>query len=211
LKAPRYIRSTTMLLGLVNLGLAFLVIVLWREGQARVLEPGRLVVPPLTLPDLTALDSPPMSSVDVTTIRNHAVFYARRSFYEPPAPSVEIPPPEYDLAGTLGLRDGKRVAFVKKRADHSSRALHIGDEVESWRVEAIDATRVVLARNEQRCELLSKSAKATTGLIHGPTTPRGPQPSLRVLTGTPSGTSQGVPASSSSQARLYRPPPPLAQ
>jgi hypothetical protein len=148
-----------------------------------------------------------MRSVEVGTIRDQAVFYATRSFYQPPATPVEIPPPDYEMAGTLRLTDGKRIAFVRKKADRSSRTLHLGDDLEGWRVEAIEPDRIVIARNEQNAELRSNSVASASGLIRGSNSPRIAQTGVRVLSATGSGASIGRAQSTSSEARIYHPPP----
>lgn len=203
----KYIRLTTVLLTLLNGGLAVLVSFLWNGGQARVREPANLAVSPLTLPDLADLNSTSMRGVDVAAIRDQALFHAHRSFYRPPQPSLEIPPPEYVLAGTMGLQDGKRVAFVKKRADQSTRTIHVGDDLDGWRVQLVETARVVVARDAQSAELLDARGDLAHGLIRGASSPRVTETGLRVLGGTASGTSHTSVSSVSAEARTYRPPP----
>jgi len=48
-------------------------------------------------------------------IRDQAVFYATRSFYQPPATLVEVPPPDYEMAGTLRLTDGSELRLSARR------------------------------------------------------------------------------------------------
>jgi hypothetical protein len=200
------LRITTISLALLNVALALGVALLWKQGQTRVLEPATLVVPPLPLPDLAALNSIPMSSVDVATIRNQAVFYASRSFYQPAPAPVEVASPEYEMAGTLRLSDGKRIAFVRRKADRSSRTLHLGDNLDGWRVQIIDADRIVLGYNEQTAELRSNTVAGVSGLIRGPSAPPTAQTGIRVLgaagSGAPRAAGQG-----SVEARTYHPPP----
>jgi hypothetical protein len=110
------------------------------------------------------------------------------------------------MAGTLRLADGKRIAFVKRKADQSSRTLHLGDDLEGWRVQLIDPDRIVLDRNEQSAELRSRSGAGGSGLIRGGSTPRTVQSGIRVLGAAGSGPILGAPAGPG-QTRLYRPPP----
>ena len=203
----KYIRLTTVLLALLNGGLVVLVSFLWNGGQARVREPANLAVSPLTLPDLADSSSTSMRGVDVAAIRDQALFHAHRSFYRPPPPSMEIPPPEYVLAGTMGLQDGKRVAFVKKRSDQSTRTIHVGDELDGWRVQLVETARVIVVRDAQTAELLDTQHDPTHGLIHAAPAPRVTQTGPRVLGGTASGTSPTSVSSVSAQARTYQPPP----
>lgn len=205
MKSPRV---ATVSLTLLNVALALLVFLLWNRGQARVTEPERLIVPPLSLPDLAALNSVPMRSVEVATIRDQAVFYASRSFYQPPAAPVEVAPPDYEMAGTLRLAEGKRIAFVRRKADRSSRTLHLGDDLEGWRVEAIEPARIVIGHNEQTAELHSNSVASPSGLIHGAGGgPHVAQAGIRVLSATGSGTFGGQTQSTAREARTYHPPP----
>jgi hypothetical protein len=203
------VRLPTVLLGALNLGLGALIAMLWHGGQLRVKEPETLIVPPLTLPDLSALNSTPMPSVDAATIRDQSVFYVSRSFYTPPPPPVEIPAPAYDFSGTMRLADGKRIAFVKGKTDLRSRTLHVGDDVDGWHVQAIEADRVILDRSEQTAELTANKTASPAGLIRGPVTPRIAQTGIRVLGATDSGTPRSAASDLSARARTYQPPPPL--
>jgi hypothetical protein len=206
------LRLTTLLLLLLNGVLGVSVVVLWTRGEKRVTEPARLSVPPLALPDMTALSSVPMPSVDIAGIREQAVFYASRAFYRPPAAPTQVPAPEYDISGTLRLADGKRIAFVKRKADQSSRTLHVGDDLEGWHVQLIDADRIVLDRNEQSAELRSGAAGVgTAGLIRGPGAPRALQTGIRVLGATGPGALPLPALGAARDARLFRPPPPAGK
>jgi hypothetical protein len=200
-------RLTTLLLLVLNGGLAALVAFLWDSGQARVREPEHLVVKPLTLPDLADLSSTPLRGVDIAAIRDRAVFHVRRSFYQPPPPSLEIPPPQYELAGTLGLRDGKRVAFVKRKSDQGSLTLHVGEDLDGWHVQDIQPTRVIVVRDSQQSELSQPNAGHDPGIIRGVSTPRIAQSGPRVLSGTGPGIPRMAGTSVSTEARTYRPPP----
>jgi hypothetical protein len=143
--------------------------------------------------------------VDVAKIRDNALFYSRRSFYEPPPPSQSIPSPEYDFAGSMDLPQGKRVAFVKAKSDHASRMLHLGDDLDGWRVDSIEATKVVLVRDDHRTELTSTAAPMA-GLIHGVSSPSAAQTGPHVLGSQ--AMSFALPPRQQTTARTYRPPPP---
>jgi hypothetical protein len=205
------IRVTTVALITLNLGLAAWVALLWNRGQAQVREPATLVTPPLELPNLSVLNSTPMPGVDASTIRNQAVFHSSRSFYEPPPVPVEVTAPEYEMAGTLRLADGKRIAFVKRKADRSSRTLHVGDDLEGWRVQVIDADRIVLDHNEQTAELRAGTGTGVSGLIRGPGIPRTVVTGIRVLGASGSGAAQAGGQALSLGARTYRPPTPVGK
>ncbi len=204
-------RVTTVLLALANLALLSCVVLFWRHGQARVMEPATLVVPPLSLPDLAAANSIPMASVDVATIRNQAIFYASRSFYQPPPAPVDVAAPEYEMAGTLRLADGKRIAFVKNKADRSSRTLHLGDDLEGWHVQNIEPDRIVLNHNDQTAELRSSTTTGASGLIRGSSAHHIVQTGIRVLGAGGSGAPPVAGSPSSDDARIYKPPRPVGK
>ncbi len=198
-------RAVPLFLIAINAGLTIGAVQIWRDGETRVHAVEHLAAHDMSLPDLTVLTPVRVSTVDIATIRDKAMFYSRRSFYEPPPPSQSIPSPEYDFAGSMDLSQGKRIAFVKTKSDHTSRMLHLGDDLDGWRVDAIEPTRVVLARDDHRTELAS-AASSIVGLVHGPAiapvAPAGPH-----VLGSQA-TSYPLPARPLTAARTYRPPPP---
>jgi hypothetical protein len=206
LKPLKAIRLLTAMLGFINAGLLASLPVIWHTGQARIRHSDHIAAHPLSLPDLSVLTAASAPKADVTAIRDNALFYSRRSFYEPPPPSQLIAPPEYELAGTMRLPDNKRLAFVKRKSDHASRSLHVGEDLEGWRVESIEASRIVLARNEQRTEVTSNVVVPATGLIHGDADPHVTQSATGVLRSR----ATLAPARRDMRAdvRTYRPPPP---
>ena len=202
------INLTTASLALLNSCLIALTVFAWRNGQQRVREPAQLSIPTLPFPDLTASKTTSMPSVDVAAIRDQAVFHNRRSFYQPPPPSEAIPTPDYDFAGSMGLPQGNRVAFVKRKSDQSSRTVHVGDDLDGWRVQLIDTARILVVRDAQHYELKAASTAGTSGLIRGSTNPSIAQSGIRVLTGQVTSNSRVLNTSMPTQARTYRPPPP---
>lgn len=198
------IRVLTVSLALLNCGLVALLIFSWQSGQRRVREPEVLRPHSLAPTDLSALNAMPTVSTDLSAIREEAVFHSRRSFYQPPTPSQVILPPDYDLAGTMVVHDGKRIAVVKKRSDQTSRTLHAGDDLDGWRVQFIEAAKVIVFREDQHAELTGKSIVPAPGLVQGAQSPHvvqsGPG-TVGVLGPSP------LPPAPSNQVRLYRPPP----
>jgi len=199
---------STIALALLNAGLIALTIEVWRIGQDNVHAPQNLSTRSLSLPNLSVLDAPPMAVVDGATIRDNAVFHSRRSFYEAPTPSQAVAAPDYDFAGTMGLPQGKRVAFVKKKADQSNRTLHVGDDLDGWRVESIDITNMVVEHDGQRYELKSAVATPGLGLVRGNAGPRVAQSTLHVLGAQGTAARVQPPHGSADSVRTYRPPPP---
>jgi hypothetical protein len=208
----KQLRATTIALSVLNLGLAVAVVLAWTRGQERVAQPATLVAPPLDMPDLSVSNSIPMPSVDVATIRSQSVFYASRSYYEPPPAPTEVAPPEYEMSGTLRLADGKRIGFVKNKADRSSRTLHVGDDLDSWHVQVIEQDRIVLDRNQQIAELHTSTGGGVSGLIRGSASaPRTALSGIRVLEATRSGVTQPGSQAPSLEARTFRPPGPVGK
>jgi hypothetical protein len=196
----------TMPILLAALNAAFLVAVfmVWRVGQRHIHEPEHLAVRAVSLPDLGALNVSTLADVNAAEIRDNAVFYSRRSFYEPPVPSQILPVPDYDFAGSMALPRDKRVAFVKRKSDHVSRTLHVGDDLDGWRVGGIEASKVVLLREDQRVELASTGNAPASGVVHGTFAPRMAQSALHTLGGQGS---SSAPATRESAPRIYHPPP----
>ena len=200
-------RITTTLLVILNLGLAATAGFLWKAGQKKIMEPVDLQVMPLPPLDLSALNSVPVPSVEVANIRDQAALYASRSFFQPPPVPVSVASPEYELAGTLRLADGKHIAFVTRKVDHGTRTLHLGDDLDGWQVAAIEPDRVNLANDQQFAELRPASKGAGQGLIRGAAAPAPAVTGIRVLGGGSSAVTPMTTGGSPGGARVYRPPP----
>jgi hypothetical protein len=198
------VHVVTISLAFLNCGLVALLIFSWESGQRRVHELEALPPHNLSQTDLSALDPMPAQIPDLARIRDEAVFHNSRSFYRPPAPSQIIPPPDYELAGTMGVRDGKRVAVVKKRSDQTSRTIHVGDDLDGWRVQSIQAAKVVVIREDQHAEIAGKSVTSAPGLVPGGQSPHVAQSGIHTIGGQGS---SPLPATPSNEVRLYRPPP----
>ena len=203
----------TVFLGLLNACLLVLMGVIWHSGQMRVGEPNTLPVHELAAPDLTILSTAPAPAINVLEIRDLAVFYSRRVFYRPPPPSESGPMPDYEFAGTMGLPQSKRIAFVKKKSDQTSRTLHVGDDLDGWRVDSIDVNRVSLVRAEQRIDLPAAGAGSSAGLLRSGTVPAGNElpvahslAGIRVL-GSAATASSTARKPVLTEARTFRPPP----
>jgi hypothetical protein len=200
------IRLTTILLSTLSGGLLVLLVIIVRWGEARVHAPEHLTARHLAQPDLTLFNAVASPNVDMTAIRDNAVFYAHRTFFQPPPPEQSVPVPEYDFAGSIGLPEGKRVAFVKKKSDKSNRTVHVGDDLDGWRVESIDAQRVVIVRDSQKIELKSASESPGSGLVHGTVKPYVAQSGMRTIGGAAAAVHP--PQTVTHAARTYQPPPP---
>jgi hypothetical protein len=198
------VRLTTLMLCLLSGGLLGLLVTVVRWGEGRVHAPEHLTARHLTPPDLAMLNAVAPPTIDVSAIRDNAVFYAHRAFFQPAPPGQSIPVPDYDFAGSIGLPQGKRVAFVKKKSDKTNRTVHVGDDLDGWRVESIDTLQVVIMRDEQKVELKSAS-ESGSGLVHGTVTPFVAQSGLRTIGGGT--TAPHPPQAVGHEARTYQPPP----
>jgi hypothetical protein len=158
------------------------------------------------MPDLKVLEIPSAHALDVASIRDNAVFHNTRSFYQAPAPSQAMPTPDYEFAGSMGLPQGKRVAFVRKKADQSNRSLHVGDDLDGWRVQSIEASRVLLVRDDQRFELKAETGLPSAGLVTGTSAPRVAHSGPLIL-GAPGSNSAATARPMAVEARTYHPPP----
>jgi hypothetical protein len=204
----------TVFLGVVNAALLVMLGVIWHRGEERIGEPSSLPVHELAAPDLQALNGAPAPALNAVALRDQAVFYSRRMFYQPPPPVEAVPVPDYALAGTMALPQGKRIAFVKRKSDQTSRTLHVGDDLDGWHVDAIEASRVVIVRADQRIDLPAAGAAPSVSLLHPGTAP----PPVVGLAGTPRGATirvLGAPGAMNgsmhkpvlTEARTFRPPP----
>jgi hypothetical protein len=162
---PRHQLMTGLLLLLVA-SLAVGLVHIWHRGERRIKEPETLAHRSLPLPDLSPLQATPPVSVDLLAIRDNAVFYTHRSFYQSPPPGQSVPVPEYEFAGSMALPQGKKVAFVRRKSDKSNKTVHIGDDLDGWRVELIEPGRVVVAKDAQQVEIKSATSQSEPGLRH---------------------------------------------
>jgi len=215
-------RPVLALLVTLHVGIIATAISFYRTGESRIYETTHLVSTPLELPDMSALNSTPMPSVDVAGLRDQALFYASRSFYSPPPRPTEIAPPPFELAGTMRLPNGKRLAFVKGQSDQRQRTLHVGDDLEGWTVQSIEPERIALLRDEQVVSLTRTRSPISSGLIRAANSPKAVQTGIRILgvasrgdtfgraSVTPDRASNGA-VYVSAQPRTFRPPTPLGK
>lgn len=192
-------------LTLLNCAFLGLAAVVWRNGQDNIRQSERTPAHKLAMPDLAALNVKPTAN-DLGAIREDAVFYSRRSFYRAPSIQQAVSMPEYEFAGTMSLPQGKRVAFLKKIADQTTRTVHVGDDFDGWHVVAMDAVRVVVVREDQRYELKANAPSPIFGFIHGDPASRPVEAGTRVL-GAEMATTVPLPQSQVATVRRYRPPP----
>jgi hypothetical protein len=199
------IRFATVLLSVLSGSLLVLLVIIARWGETRVHAPEHVSARHLAEPDLSLLNPSAAANVDVTAIRENAVFYSHRAFFQPPPPGESIPVPEYDFAGSMGLPQGKRLAFVKRKSDRSNRTVHVGDDLDGWHVESIDAQRVVIVKDGKQIELKSANESGGSGLVRGTVTPYVAESGLKAIVGNTAAVHP--PQAASHAARTYQPPP----
>jgi hypothetical protein len=202
----RKIRITALLLSLLSGSLLMLLVVVFRWSEVRVHAPEHLAARHLAEPDLALLNAAAPPNIDVVAIRDNAVFYTHRAFFQPPPAEQNVPVPEYVFAGSIGLPQGRRLAFVQKKSDKSNRTVHVGDDLDGWRVDSIDAQGVVIVRDSQKMELKSANESPGSGLVHGVVTPYVAQSGMRTIGGGTTAAPQ--PRAVTHAARTYQPPPP---
>ena len=128
----------------------------------------KVPVPHLELPPLYA---------DFTGIANRTPFYASRRLYVLPSKPVDPPPPvpKYVFGGAVIRPHGPGVALLNNPANGSALRVTAGKDVDGWRVESVEASRVLLRYEDQHAEIgratkqASQSA-ASEGVTRAPVT-----------------------------------------
>jgi hypothetical protein len=182
----------------------------WSGTQAKIL----LAMPPKPFPvpklDI-GLSTPPPS---LASIQDQSLFYTSRHFYTPPPPSAlpaTPPKPDYRLVGTFVIPAKPTVALLTG-ASGVSRKVKPGDDLDGWTVQVVEVGRVILQFENTTAEISSAGKASAAGMRVVPLAQASqvaPLSGLRTL-GSPvqgSSVSPAGYATSSSNPRLYRPPP----
>jgi len=155
-------RSTHLLafsLACLTLG-AGATLLMGTQTEALLATPAQPIAPSAPISDaLARRDS-------FSGVQERALFYRSRAYHVPTsatAASAALPVPAYELAGAFVVPHGSAVAVLKSRTASVSRTVRPGDELDGWRVQAIDKDRVVLVQGAQRAEILH--ATPPPGLI----------------------------------------------
>jgi hypothetical protein len=203
------VRPPTAALATANfLMAAVLIYESWHGTQSAAL----LATPPrrLNLPETRI--GLPARAANLASIQDHALFYASRQFYVPPAPgSIPITPPkpDYRLAGTFVIPSKPTVAVLTNQT--GTRKVKPGDDLDGWRVQVVENRRVVLQYEDQILEITSAAQGNGSGMRAVPLTRTAQAASAggtRTL-GAAGGRAQLPTHDPSSAApRLYRPPAP---
>lgn len=153
-------------------------------------------------------------SADLAAIQSQPLVHASRAFFVPPPPNAApaTPPrPDYRLAGVLVAPNKPAVALLVSRQGGASRRVKTGEEIEGWRVKAVERTQVTLAFDTETFAISSAptSASMSTGLKRVPITrarmaSAGGVQSLSAASNSSGAISGGQ---SAEPPRLYRPPP----
>lgn len=150
--------------------------------------------------------------VDLEPIRNQALFHKTRAFYiAPAAPAVELPPPDYRVAGSMSLPNGPLTAMLVHNQTAARIKVSAGDLLEGWTVAEVGPRKVTLQQGTRSAEIGSMST-ARSGINLVPNGQRSASPSgiVRMPAGTstpiqPASTG-GAAASGNGGPRIYRPP-----
>jgi hypothetical protein len=164
---------------------------------------------------------------DFTGLRDQPLMYATRAGYVSPPPSAarSAPPlPNYRLVGILIVPQKPARALLMPPTG-SARHVKSGDELDGWKVEAVEASRVVLAFGSQRSEIAKPAGTTGLKLIRAPVSSRVSSTSSTATKAAVPGDSEGrllaasgsaAPSSNSiprgkaallATPRLFQPPP----
>ena len=148
-------------------------------------------------------------------ISTRPIFYSTRAFYSPPpviVQDIRVPPPSYRLAGTLVIPAKPRVALLTEEKTSLTRKVKEGDDLDGWRVELVEPTRVVVMLGIERFDILGAKPAQSRGLTVRPMTAHPPAVAatgIKVLNGSsgkPSPAQGSWPSSLVSRPQVYRPP-----
>lgn len=116
------------------------------------------------------VDLPPLYS-DFRGLTDRTPFYASRRLYveASPAASLPLPVPKYVFDGALIRQHGLSVALLNDPASRSTVRVSAGKDLDGWRVESVEASRVVLRHENEHAEIarITKEAAqsaATAGI-----------------------------------------------
>jgi hypothetical protein len=108
---------------------------------------------------------PEIAHVDLTVLQSRALFHASRSFFVPPPPPpmpIAPPRPDYRFAGLFVIPNKPPLAMLSQNTTGVSRKVKVGDELEGWRVQAIESQRIVLQFAQETFEI-TRNAKVSSG------------------------------------------------
>jgi hypothetical protein len=173
-----------------------------------------LAIPPKPFP-VPKLDVGPAAPLpSLASIQEQSLFYMSRHFYTPPPPSAlpaTPPKPDYRLVGTFIIPAKPTVALLSG-ASGVSRKVKPGDNLDGWTVQVVEVGRVILQFQNTTAEIASAGKASAAGMRVVPLAQSNqvaPVSGLRTLGGQTQGSSISPAgyATSSSNPRLYRPPP----
>jgi hypothetical protein len=159
--------APTLLLGLFTgtLLVAPLVVLLGGTQAAGLLATPARAPAPLTI-DLA--DAPAMP--DLGAIQSQPLMYSTRAFYVAPAPDTAptVPPlPDYRFAGAFIVPNKPAVALLSRQGA-ATRRVRVGEDLDGWRVQAVESRRVLLQWQDQQREIGAQSKPMSAGLRRVP-------------------------------------------
>ncbi len=179
---------------------------------------GLLATPAKPAAPLTVDLSHAPKSPDLAAIQTQPLMYATRTFYVAPrADAVPAAPPlpDYRFAGALVVPNKPAVALLGRQGG-ATRRVHVGDDVDGWKVHAVEGRRVVLQWQDQQREIAVQAAPASVGLRRVPMQRQRVASSGIQTLGAPGKTGTNVTSPSPgvvfggpavNMPRLYSPPP----
>jgi hypothetical protein len=143
----------TVALALVNVLLLLGIgLRLWKgtETESILRTPARVVKAPAL-----HLDIPPLYT-DFRSLADRAPFYASRHLYVQTSPAVSpaLPVPKYVFGGAVIRQHGAAVALLNNATSGVTVRVTAGQDLEGWRVESVEAFRVVLRHEGERAEIV---------------------------------------------------------
>ncbi|MEW6691616.1 MAG: hypothetical protein AB1340_02125 [Pseudomonadota bacterium] len=157
------------LLLLLNAGLVLVLLWELRASPPDVPVPAGSPSPPREDPPPAQFDLPPLEAYAQTVER--PLFNMSRRPEEDDA-GMRVAEGDFTLTGVVITADGRREALLVPRRGRAVLRGGVGDWLEGWRVELIEAERVVLRRGLKEMVLvLERPAKASGTPQPGPTAP----------------------------------------
>ncbi len=131
-------------------------------------------------PHLTDRLTPPQRLLNSAALQSDPLFYPTRRSYVPPPPAAApaAPPrPDFKLVGTFVVPRMPTIALLLENATGTLRKVKPGDDLNGWRVQAVETRRVILAYASESLELTDPVRPPGSGLQLAPLSRSSPSPS----------------------------------
>jgi hypothetical protein len=166
------IRPRSILWVLLNTALLVGLIVRWSMGTNvdSILHaaPKKVVLPTIDF-------QVPQLAVSFDVIQSQPLFHESRQFYVPPDPTLvaaQLMPPDYHFVGAMTLPKQSPIALLVHNQTGARTKVQRGDQLDGWKVEAVDNKHVKLSLDGHEAELgASVPGVAVAQNAIGPATP----------------------------------------